>query len=55
MATLEEAARRLTAHPAIGEELLELLGLLEARAEHLTWLERAMPADFFRGAKVATP
>ncbi len=35
--TLEEAARRLAAHPAIVAELLELLDLLEERAEHLTW------------------
>ena len=35
--TIAEAARRLGEHPAIVAELLELLDLLEERAEHLTW------------------
>lgn len=35
--TLEETWRRLRAHPAILSEVLELLALLDQRAEHLTY------------------
>ncbi|MDO8679343.1 MAG: helicase-related protein, partial [Acidobacteriota bacterium] len=50
-ATLEEASAAMQAHPAIVAELLELLDLLDERADHLTIpLELDKPSAFAHGA-----
>jgi len=50
-ATLEEARDAFNAHPAIVLELLELLNLLEARADHLTYPLAEATAEGAAGAK----